>query len=231
MGLLDTFTGKPAKDAAAANAAEYRKYGDASLGDLDRGLEGSLGAIDGAIDAYAPLGALGQKYGRGTDGYMDAVGLNGAEGNARAVDSFHAGPGYNFMVDEATDRGARAAARFSPGGNEIDSVTRIASGLADQTWDKHLAQLGTFMPQEAAATSGAAAGTAAGYGAKAGAYSTDATNRVGVRGNVASGIANSNTASAQAQMNANSQFWNGLMSLGGNVAKAAYGAPPTPARA
>jgi hypothetical protein len=84
-----------------------------------------------------------------------------------------------------------------------------------------------FVPQEASAVSGVAAGQAAGYGAKAGLFSTDAQNRVNLRGNVAGGIANSNNAAAQAQMNASGQFWNGLMALGGNVAGGYFGKKTT----
>lgn len=225
MSIFDIFTGKSAKDAAEQNAAEYRAYGTKAIGDLDRGMAGTLPAIDSAIGAYTPVADLGAKYGRGTDLYMDSLGINGAEGAQRGRDAFTAGPGYQFMVDEATDRGQRAMARFSPGGNEVDAVTRIASGLARQEWGNHLTRLGGFMPQESQAVGAAAAGRAAGYGARAGAYATDAQNRVNVRGNVAGGIANSNTAAAQAQMNASGQFWNGLMSLGGNVARAFWPAP------
>lgn len=230
MGIFDVFTGGSAKKAAADNKAVYGQYQTEGMGDLNAGMAGTMPALDSAIGAYTPVAALGTKYGRGSDAYMDALGINGAEGNTRAVDAFHAGPGYQFAVDQATNAGQRAAARFSPGGNEIDAVTRIGAGLADQEWKTHLTNLGGFVPQEASAVSGAAAGQAAGYGAKAGAFATDANNRVNLRGNVAGGIANSNTAAAQAQMNASGQFWNGLMALGGNVAKASMGVPPTAGR-
>lgn len=226
--IFSAFTGKPAEEAANRNRGEYQRYGSDSLSDLDAGLERSIPELDNAIDAYGQLGALGAKYGRGSDAYMDALGVNGPEGSARARTAFTTGPGYDFMVDEATDRAQRAGARFSPGGNEIDAVTRVASGLAGNEWNAHLGRLGGFVNPELQATSGTASGQAAGYGAKAGAYGADAQSRVNVRGNVAGGIANSNNAEAQAKMNASSQFWNGLFSLGGNVAKAFA---PTPTKA
>ena len=229
MGIFDAFTGKPAKQAAANNAAEYRRYGNEAMGDLDRGMASALPELDSAIASWGNLKGLGAKYGRGTDGYMDALGVNGPEGNARAREAFVAGPGYDFQVDEAVNRAQRAGARFSPGGNEMDAVTRVASGLAGQEWGNHLNRLGGLVNPELQATTGAASGEAAGYGAKAGAYGNDAQSRVNVRGNVAGGIANSNNQAAQAQMNASSQFWNGLMSLGGNIARAAWPAPAKPA--
>lgn len=221
MGIFDTFTGKPATDAAGANTAEYKKYGTDSMGYLDAGMAGAMPQLDKAVDAYTPLSDLGAKYGTGTNAYMDALGINGAAGNARAVGQFQESPGYAYTRDQAIEATARNANRFGAGGNEIAAVTDRASNLANQEWQSHLTNLGGFMNPELQATSGAAAGQAAGYGAKAGAYSTDATNRVGIAGNVASGIANSNTAAANSQMQANSQFWNGLMKMGGSVAGAA----------
>ena len=179
------------------------------------------------VAAYQPVADLGAKYGQGSDAYMDALGINGAEGTARARDAFTTGPGYDFMVGEAVDKGQRAMARFSPGGNEGDAVTRIASGLAGNEWNAHINRLGGFPGLESGAVNSAAAGQAAGFGAKAGLFSTDAQNRVNLRGNVAGGIAGSNTASAQAEMNASGQFWNGLMALGGNVAGGYFGRKKT----
>lgn len=222
MGIFDIFTGSSAKKAAAANAALYQDYQKQGLGDLDKGFAGADTAVGGAIDAWSPLSALGTKYGRGSDAYMDALGINGTDGNARAVAGFQAGPGYAWQRDQALDAGQRAAARFSPGGNEIDAVTRLGSNLANQEWGAHLGRLGGFVPQEQQATGSAAAGQAAGYGARAGLYSTDAQNRVNLRGNVAGGTANSNTAAANAQTQASSNFWSGLMNLGGAFAGAAF---------
>jgi hypothetical protein len=225
MGIFDAFTGKAAKDAAAANTAAYNQYGTNANATLDKGLANEVPQLDNAIGAYAPLGDLGAKYGKGTDAYMDALGVNGAEGNARAVGQFQEAPGYRYQVDQATDQVARNANRYGAGGNEIAAVSDRAGNMANAAWQQHLTNLGGFVNPELSATGTAAAGQAAGYGAKAGAYATDANNRVGVAGNVTSGIANSNTAAANSQMAASGNFWNGLMSLGGNVAKAYAPAP------
>jgi hypothetical protein len=230
MGIWDSLTGKPAKQAAAQNTALYNKYGTEAQADLDKGFAGAMPELTNAVEAYTPLSELGAKYGAGTNTYMDALGINGPGGNARATGSFQESPGYAWMRDQAIEATARNMNRISPGGNEIAAVTDRASNLANQEYQNWLTRLGGFVNPELQATSGAAGGKAAGYGAKAGLWSTDAQNRIGVRGNVASGIANSNTAAANAQMQASSNFWQGLASLGGNVAAAAMGAPPTPRR-
>jgi hypothetical protein len=219
MGLFDAFTGDPAKEAAAKNAALYQGYGTQANQYLDTGLNNELPNLNSAIGAYTPLSNLGAKYGTGTDTYMDSLGLNGAAGNANAVSAFQASPGYAWQRDQAIEATARNANRFGAGGNELAAVTDRANNLANQEYGNWQNRLAGFVNPELTATSGAAGGTAAGYGAKAGAYATDAQNRVGVAGNVASGTANSNTAAANAQMQASGNFWNGLMNLGGNVAR------------
>src|SRR6266853_3571713 len=221
IGLFDAFTGGSATDAADQNAALYQKYGTDANKYLDTGLANQLPQLNNAIGAYTPLSDLGAKYGAGTNTYMDSLGLNGASGNANAVNTFQASPGYAWNRDQAIEATARNANRFGAGGNELAAVTDRASNLANQEYGNWQNRLAGLVNPELTATSGAAGGQAAGYGAKAGAYATDAQNRVGVAGNVAGGTANSNTAAANAQMQASGNFWNGLMNLGGTVGGAA----------
>src|SRR5882672_908179 len=214
MGLFDAFTGKSAEDAAAKNAALYQQYGTQANQYLDTGLSNELPNLDSAIGAYTPLSNLGAKYGTGTNLYMDSLGVNGAGGNANAVGAFQASPGYDWMRDQAIEATARNANRFGAGGNELAAVTDRASNLANQEYGNWQNRLAGFINPEQSAVSGAAGGQAAGYGAKAGLWQNDAQNRIGVRGNVASGTANSNTAAANAAAAASGNFWKGLTSVG-----------------
>src|SRR5712671_3840152 len=221
MGLFDAFTGDPAKDAAAKNAALYQQYGTDANKYLDTGLSNELPNLNSAIGAYTPLSNLGAKYGAGTNLYMDSLGVNGAGGNANAVGAFQASPGYNWQRDQAIEATARNANRFGAGGNELAAVTDRANNLANQEYGNWQNRLAGFVNPELTATSGAAGGQAAGYGAKAGSYGNLAQNQVGVAGNIASGIANSNTAAANAKMAASGNFWSGLTKLGGSLGGAA----------
>ncbi|MTW19405.1 hypothetical protein GJ689_24755 [Rhodoplanes serenus] len=98
-----------------------------------------------------------------------------------------------------------------------------AQQLANQDWNNWLGNLKGYSDSGLSATGAAASGRAGVYGTQAGAYDTRALNRSNVAGNVASGTANSNTAAANAQMQASGNFWGGLMSLGGSIAKAKWG--------
>lgn len=222
MGIFDVFTGGASKDAAAQNTALYNQYGKTATGALDKAFQPSLNAVQGATAAWSPVSQLGAKYGKGTDMYQNALGLNGPGGNAAATGAFQASPGYGWARDQAVEATARNANKLGAGGNEIAAVTDRANNLANQEYGNWLTRLGGFMPGEQSATTAAAGGVAAGKGAEAGLWQGDAGNRIGVQGNVASGIANSNTAAANAKMQASGQFWNGLLSLGG----AALGAKP-----
>jgi hypothetical protein len=85
--------------------------------------------------AEAGLEALG--------GYTDAIGMNGAEGNDRAVASFRAGPGYQWAVDQATDAVARKQGAIGAlgSGNTMAAISDRAGHMADQEYDDYLDRL------------------------------------------------------------------------------------------
>lgn len=221
MSIWDAFTGNAARDAAEKNAALYQSYGQQATGALDTALPKSTGALNSAVDAYTPLSDLGKKYGAASDLALDAYGANGAEGNARAVSAYQASPGFKFQVDTATDAAARNAAKLglAGSGNTLQAISDRAGQIANTDYNNWRTGLTNFVSPELTATGGAAAGVAAGDTNLANLYQTDALNRAGIYGNVASGNANSNNQAAQAQMNASSQFWNALIGAAGNAAR------------
>jgi len=222
MGVFEIFTNSAAKKAAAANKAEYEKYEQQGLGALNTAFNPSLEALNEGTEAWSSVSNLGEKYGGATNLYQDALGVGGAEGNARARGAYQAGPGFDVNVTEAADRAAREAVSkgISLGGNATDAITRTTSNLYNNEWQKWLGHLQGFVNPELAATTSAAGGKAAGKGAIAGLHQTDAQNRVNIFGNRAGGIANSNTAAANSAASGSAAFWSALASLGGNAARA-----------
>src|SRR6266853_5262086 len=103
MGLFDAFTGDSATDAANQNAALYQKYGKDAYNYLDIGNNNEQLNYDKGISAYTPLSDLGNKYGAGTNLYMNSLGVNGAAGNAAAQSAFQASPGYDWSRDQAIE--------------------------------------------------------------------------------------------------------------------------------
>jgi hypothetical protein len=223
MGIFDSFTGKPAKEAAKANSERLATLEARGMGWLDAGKTGALSSYDAAAAAYDPLKALGAKYGGGTDLYLDSLGVNGAEGNARAVGSFQTGPGYNFAVDQsldALDRRAASRGMLGSGNTSIDTMSTV-NGLANQEYGNWQNRLAGLIAPELSATGGAATGVAGANAGKGAVYMNDANARVNLATGVTTGQNSQATQAANAQMQGNANMWGAGM----NLASMAMGMP------
>jgi hypothetical protein len=208
------------------NKDVWSQYGTTANGALDNGMAGSLASLGQARADYDPLAALGAKYGTATSTLLDSLGVNGAAGNQNAISQFQAGPGYQFQLDQGNDainRRRASAGMLNSGNADIDAL-KFGQGLANQEYGNWQTKLGSFLSPELQATQGAATGRAGVDSQIAGLYGTDAANRVGVAGNVATGTAGANSAIAgnQAALGAGqaglyTQNASDLTNLSGNV--------------
>jgi hypothetical protein len=218
MGLFDSLTGKPAKEATALNLARLGALKNEGMGYYNDGRAEALNALNQAGGIYEPLQ---QKYSTGTNLYLDSLGVNGVNGNERAVSAFQAGPGYEFMKNQALDAlDRRAASRgmLASGNNTIDTLNMV-TGLANQeygNWQNRLA--GLISPEMAAV--GGRAGVA---GNIANLWQTDAQNRVNLASNVAGNMNSVQNQGANAQMAASKN----MLGLGLNLAQLGAGLPWT----
>lgn len=212
MGLFDIFTGAPAKEAAEKNTAALSANKVEGTGILNNAQTYSLGALSNAGGMYAPLS---QKYGQGTNLYLDSLGVNGAEGNTRATGAFQAGPGYQYQVDQALDQTRRAAARDGSlsGGNTLAALSDRAGNMANQEYGNWQTRLGGLINPELAATTGQASAEAG----KVPVYQGTANSLVNLGNNTTNGINNQTTQAANAEMAGSGNLWNfalnGLSSL------------------
>jgi hypothetical protein len=214
MSLFDALTGKPAKEATDLNLARLGALKTEGMGYLDAGKTGAIDALNTAGGYYAPLTA---KYGAGTDLYLDSLGVNGADGNARATSAFQTNPGYDFAVNQsldALDRRAASRGMLASGNNTIDTLNTV-HGLANNEYKGWQQNLAGLINPEMQATSGQA-GVA---GNIAGVYTNDAQNRVNLAGGVATGQNNAQTQGANAQMQGSANALN----LGLNLARLGTG--------
>lgn len=225
MGIFDWFTGEPGKNAANQNAALFQQYAGQASGALGSALENAKSSTNQGVAAYTPLSGLGSKYGAGSSLYLDALGVNGPEGMARARSTYQASPGYQWSVDQAADAAARNAARLglTSSGNTLQAISDRAQQIANQDYSGWLGNLGGLISPELSATGAAASGVAGQYGNLANLFNQYGQNQANVFGNVASGTAQSNNQAAQAQMAGNAAFWNGLLNLGGAGLKGYFG--------
>ncbi len=199
--LSTLFGGGAEREAADKNRALYQQYGTDSTGFLDKGLNGSLGALGEARDAYAPLSDLARKYTGGTDMLLNALGINGASGSTAAKSAFTTSPGYDAGINAGLDvlNRRRAAAGMLDSGNADQDAQIFGQNSQNKEWNGWLDRLGGINNNALSATSGAASGIAGVDTNVAGVYGTDATNRVGVAGNVTSGNSNANVLQAQGE--------------------------------
>jgi len=174
MGLFDAFTTKNADAAAAAQKQAsqwamdaYNANAQSGRNVLTSNVNTGLGALS---DAYSQgRNALNTNYGaalqpwqtnfgvnnQGQQLFADALGVNGPEGQARARDTFQAGPGYQWMLNQGNENILRNNARTgSPasGQTNIDLLT-YGQGLANQQWQNWLQ---TLQPYTQAANTSAA---------------------------------------------------------------------------
>lgn len=217
MGIFDTFTGDTAKKAAAENTTLFQ--GNQAMGnDALRG--GQANATNALSTSAGFYGNLANKYGGATSLALDALGVNGAEGNQRATSAFQASPGYQWMVDQSLDGINRKAAATGSAatGNTLAALSDRAGNMANQEYQGWLGNLNSYVSPELQATGGQAGS----YAAMAPVYTQTANSIANLGTTTANKIADQNTQAANAEMQGSGNLWN----LGLNVASMAMGLPP-----
>lgn len=277
--MASSFSGNAGRKTGMWSADYLGGVKDESNRYYDNGLTNSLGAYNNARTAYATglnnqvnsintgandaINRLGQgidlfrgAYNRGEQAggtLSDSLGLNGAEGNARAVNAFQAGPGYQWNVDQATDAAARKASALgiAGSGNTLTALAKLGSNLANQEyggWQDRLSGVSQQGQQAAGSMSGLmsqqagydygrgqslsnaygqnASNLAGTYGAEANLYQQDAQNRAGTAQWAGNQIAQAGQNAMQAGQNAaqnRTNAWMSGASLGASLLGSAFG--------
>lgn len=214
-GFLDNLFGDGAAgDAARENKGIYQNYYNQGQGYLNTGYNTAKGALD---KAYGSLSGLGSKYGAGTDLYLNALGVNGADAAKAAQSSFTNNPGYDAAVTaglDAINRRRAAGGMLDSGNSDLDALT-FGQNLQNQQYNGWLDRLGGLISPELSAT-GAAAGV---QGNLANLAQQNASNQIGLLGNYTSGTVSANNQQAAAEMGGAKN----LLGFGMNLASLAAG--------
>lgn len=196
MGFLSSLSGsdvgKNSLNALKQNTGLLNTFDTTGNTIIDTGENKSTGAINAGIAGYQPYVDAGKNA---LGMYTDALGLNGAEGNAAATSAFHTSPGYDFAVDQGTQaalRGASAAGMLNSG-NTLTALTDYGQGKADQEYSSWLDRLNGVSTQGQSAV----AGQQAGDNALAGIYQSGVDNRLGLENTVTQGMMGINTQTGQ----------------------------------
>lgn len=193
-GILGLDAGKATSAAANRNDGLLREFRGRGNTIINTGEGKSAGAINKAIGAYSPYAEAGSDA---TGMYSNALGLNGAEGNAAATGAFQTGPGYEFarsQGEQSALRGASAAGMLTSG-NTLTALTQYGQGVADQEYGSWLDRLQGLSSQGLQA----AGGQASGYGGLADLHQNTAGDRLGLESSVVQGRMGVNNQRAQGQ--------------------------------
>ena len=181
-GLLGLDAGKATINAAKQNAGVLGDLQFSGNNIINTGEDKSAGAINSAIAGYQPWVDSGKNA---NSMYGNALGLNGADGNAAATGAFQAGPGYDFALKQGEQSALRAASAggMLNSGNTLAALTEYGQGTANKEYGGWLDRL------MGVSNTGlqAAGGQAGGYGDLANLYQNTAGDRLGRESSIAQG--------------------------------------------
>lgn len=168
QGGLTAGTQSLANGYDAAGAILGTRDGGSALSALGQGFDQARGDVAGQYgQTQGLLSQIGQSYqpmiqggGAAYGGYLDATGANGAAGSERATENFRAAPGYEFARDQGLDSIMRTASARGglAGGNTTADMLRFSTGLADQTYQQYVGNLGNAAQSYGTGLAGQAAG-------------------------------------------------------------------------
>lgn len=206
-GLGGIFGGNAEADAAKANRKQLNKLLSQGTAAIDTGHDEAQGYLGGVGDIWKNLAdESGGLSGLGL--YGDALGVNGAAGNARATSAFQTSPGYDFALNQGLDaleRRAGAQGRLSSGQTGLDTLS-FAHGLADQDYNNWLSGLSDFSGKQGNIYTGATTGQAGALTDLAKLATGTAGQKVDLMTGVTNGMMGANNQVADAQ----SQKYNGI---------------------
>lgn len=199
MGFFDDLFGGTGKRLARENRADLQRRETESQGYLDTQYGVGRNYLLDATKSYQPLQTLAGQLSSGAGLYSDSLGANGAEGNARAMASFNAGPGYNFARDQALEGTLRKAnAAGGLGGNALVALQERGTQLANQTWGDWQNRLAQQAGLGVQAQNAASTGLAGAYGALGNQATQYGRDKVGVVQNTGQQISGTYQNEAQA---------------------------------
>jgi hypothetical protein len=199
--LGDLFGGGAEKRAADANRALANTYQQQGTANINNGYNTATGYLNDALGAYSPLSSLAQKYTGGTDMLLNALGLNGASGNAAATAAFQNNPGYSSGLTAGLDaiNRRRAAAGMLDSGNADQDAQTFGQNLQNQQYNNWLSGLSGLNQNALQATTGAATGQAGVYGGLGTLATNNASDLTNLLGSTTSANMNANNLQAQGE--------------------------------
>lgn len=206
MGLFDIFSTSDQTAAAQAQIAGLNAgFGQAS-GNINQG----IGALN--TNYTAALQPYLQNYTNANAGVTqlgNVLGLNGPNGNAQALQTLQATPGFAFQErqGDAAINAQAAATGQNASGNQALALSNYNQGLAGTTYNNYVSQLQPYL-QASNAAAGGIAGVDTGLGSQlAGQYGNLGNLAYGTQ----TGIGNANANADLAGLTASGNSINALL--------------------
>lgn len=199
--LSTLFGGGAEEEAANKNRDLYNTYNSQGAANINAGYNTARGDLNNALGAYTPLAGLAQQYRGGTDMLLNALGINGASGNAAASAAFQNNPGYQSGLTAGLDaiNRRRAAGGMLDSGNADQDAQTFGQNLQNQQYNNWLTSLSGINNNALQATSGAAQGQAGVYGGLGTLATNNASDLTNLLGSTTTGLASANNLQAQGQ--------------------------------
>lgn len=151
--LFDLFNNNNAQDAANAQIGGIGAGLTQATGAINTGLGQATGSYTAGLQPFQQNLATDQA---GQGAYADATGANGVAGNARAVQNFQTGPGYQFQLDQGTQnvlRNKASTGQLASGATDT-ALQNYGQGTANQAWQQYIQNLQPFLGQSTANAQG-----------------------------------------------------------------------------
>ena len=216
--LSTMFGGGAEREAAERNRQLAAQYGLDANSFLREGYDTGTENYNKAIGAYQPLSQLATKYNQAGDLWLDAQGVNGPEGVARAQAAFPQTPGWALTrdaIDQANARRFATSGMYRSGNAVLDLDRATEKSFWETQYQPWLSGLERAAGMGGQYTAGAAGGEAAGWGNLANLAQQYAGNRVGVAGQVLGQNTAANNLQAQGEAAGASRLLNlGIQAAG-----------------
>jgi hypothetical protein len=153
MGLFDVFGTGDQTNAANAQISGI----NAGLGNLTQSFGQGRNAL--TTNYSAGLQPFIQNYGQAQAGGTalgNALGLNGASGNAAATAAFQNNPGYNFQLQQGQNAilaNQAKTGQLASGATNLD-LDQYSQGLANQGWGQYVNNLQPYLGAQNSAAAG-----------------------------------------------------------------------------
>lgn len=153
MGLFDVFSTVDQSKAANDQVAGIQQ----GLGTLNKDFGAGRNALQ--TNYSAGLQPFIQNYGQAQQGGTalgNALGLNGASGNAAATAAFQNNPGYQFQLQQGQNSilaNQAKTGQLASGATNLD-LDQYSQGLANQGWNQYVQNLQPYLGAQNSAATG-----------------------------------------------------------------------------